>query len=140
MALRTRSLDQAADKWARRASVAGPDYESGVRGAGGAWEAATKAAEDSWKQGVTQAAARGAFGKGVTQAGGSRWEQKAIEKGPSRFAQGVAVSQGDYTSRFGPFLNAISNLTLPPRGPSGDPRNLARVTAVAEALSKLKRR
>lgn len=140
MALRTRSLDQAADKWSRRASVAGPDYEAGVRGAGSAWEQATKAAEDSWKQGVTQAAARGAFGKGVAAAGGSRWEQKAIEKGPTRFAQGVAVSTGDYASKFGPYLAAISNLTLPPRGPSGDPRNLQRVTMVADTLAKLKRR
>lgn len=140
MAIRVKGLDQAADKWARRASVAGPDYESGIRGAGGAWEAATKAAEDNWKAGVTQAASRGAFGKGVAAAGGSRWEQKAIEKGPSRFSQGVAVSQGDYTSRFGPFLSAIASLNLPPRGPSGDPRNLQRVTAVADALAKLKRR
>lgn len=140
MALRTRSLDQAADKWSRRASVAGPDYEAGVRGAGGAWEAATKAAGDSWKQGVTQAAARGAFEKGVAAAGGTRWEQKSIEKGPSRFAQGVAVSTGDYASKFGPFLSAIASLNLPPRGPAGDPRNLQRVTIVAETLSKLKRR
>lgn len=140
MALRVRSLDQAADKWARRASVAGPDYEAGVRGAGGAWEAATKAAGDSWKQGVTQAAARGAFEKGVGAAGGSKWEQKSIEKGPSRFAQGVAVSQGDYTSKVGPYLSAIASLNLPPRGPSGDPRNLQRVTMVADTLAKLKRR
>lgn len=140
MALRVKPLDQAADKWVRRASVAAPDYEAGVRGAGGAWEAATKASEDNWKAGITQAASRGAFGKGVAAAGGSKWEQKALEKGPSRFAQGVAVSVSDYTRAFGPFLSAIASANLPPRGPSGDPRNLQRVGTLNTILAQLKRR
>lgn len=140
MAVRTKDLGQSADKWVRRASVAAPDYENGVRGSGAAWEQGAKAGSENWKQGVTAAASRNAFDKGVTAAGASKWEQKSLEKGPARFAQGVAVSTGDYTKGFGPFLQAIQSATLPPRGPSGDPRNLQRVGTLNNILASLKRR
>ncbi len=140
MPIRTVPLDQAADKWVRRASVAGADYKAGVTGAGPAWEAGARAAKDSYAQGVTEAIGRDAYTKGIANAGAARYERGAVEKGVTRFPQGVAVSQQDYMQKFAPFLQAIAGLTLGPRGPSGDPRNYQRSQQVGEALARLKRR
>lgn len=140
MAIKTKSLDQASDKWNRRASVAQQDFTAGVRGQGGAWEAGAKAGSDNWKQGVTAAAGRDAFAKGVTAAGSSKWESKTLEKGPGRYTEGVSVSKGDYEKGMGPVLSTLQGLTLPPRAPSGDPRNLQRVAVPNQALAALKRR
>lgn len=140
MAIKTKSLDQASDKWERRAGVAQIDYTTGVRGAGSAWEAGAKAGSDNYKQGVTAAIARDAFSKGITRTGGSTWENKTILKGPGRFTEGVSVSKGDYEKGMGPVLQTLQGLTLPPRAPAGDPRNLQRVQVPNAALAALKRR
>ena len=140
MALRVTDPGKAAEKWVRRAGVAGPDYEAGVRGAGGAWEAGAKAANDAYKQGVTAAIGRDAYSKGISNAGAGKYERGAIEKGARRYPEGVAVGAGEYTSKVAPYLQALSSITLPPRGPSGDPRNLQRVSMIATTLAALKRR
>lgn len=140
MPIRVKDVGAATDKWARRVAVATPDYEKGVQGSGGAWETNAKASNDAWKQGVTQAAGRDAFSKGISAAGGGKYEQKTLAKGPARFGPGAAASTGDYSQRVGPYLQAIAGIQLPPRGPSGDPRNYARVNKIGETLSALKRR
>lgn len=140
MALKVKSAGEAADKWVSRAAVAGPDYQRGVQGAGQAWEAGARAAKDAYAQGVTASIQRGAYEKGIAAAGASKWEKNATEKGTRRFGEGVSVAAGDYTQKIAPYLQALSGLTLPPRGPSGDPRNLQRVQMVASTLAALKRR
>jgi hypothetical protein len=140
MAIRTKSLSDASDKWSRRASVAQIDFTKGVTGAGAAWEAGAKAGSDNYKQGVTAAIARDAFSKGISATGANGWEAKTILKGPGRFAEGVSVSKGDYEKGMGPVLQTLQGLTLPPRAPSGDPRNIQRVSVPNAALAALKRR
>jgi len=140
MAIRVKDVASSTDKWARRTAVATPDYEKGLQGSGAAWEANSKLSNDAWKQGVTQAAGRDAFTKGISAAGATKFESKALSKGPSRFGPGAAASTGDYAQRVAPYLQAITAITLPPRGPSGDPRNYQRTQKVGETLSALKRR
>ena len=140
MPIKTKSLADASDKWNRRASVAQQDFSKGVAGAGASWEAGAKAGSDNYKHGVTQAIARDAFSKGVTRVGGNEWESKTLLKGPGRFSEGVSVSKGDYEKGMGPVLQTLQGLTLPPRAPSGDPRNLQRVSVPNAALAALKRR
>lgn len=140
MAIRTKSLSDSSDKWARRASVAMTDFAKGVQGAGANWEAGAKAGSDNYKQGVTAAIARDAFSKGVTASGGGNWETKTLLKGPGRFSEGVSVSKGDYEKGMGPVLQTLQGLTLPPRAPAGDPRNIQRVSVPNAALAALKRR
>jgi len=127
-------IDQAADKYTRRAAVAGADYAQGIENPRKDWATATVAGEENYKAGVTAAAAAGRFGKGVKKAGSEKWKSNAKAKGPSRFAEGVALAKGDWEKGFSPYHSAISALQLPKRGPKGSPQNLQRVAAVANTL------
>ncbi len=127
-----------ADKWVRRASVAGPDYQAGIASPRRAWSEAAKSAEGSYKAGVIEAANAGRYGKGVTAAGEETWKQNALKKGPGRFAEGVAIGRDEWQKGFSPYQSAIEALSLPARGPKGSPQNIQRVSAVATALRALK--
>lgn len=127
-----------AEKWARVTPQRQQDYSQGIQAPRVPWAQASKAAEERFKAGVAEAANRGAYGKGVTAAGDQRWSQKALAKGPSRFAEGVALSGPDYQAAVQPYLDVIAATSLPPRYPKGDPRNLERTKAIATALRKRK--
>lgn len=114
------------------------EYEAGVKNPRRDWAQATAAAEDSYKTGVTQAAASGRFGKGVRRAGTAKQQKGALEKGVARFGPGVSLAQPAFESGFGPYHQVIASTVLPPRFARRDPRNLARVAAVATALGKAK--
>ena len=133
-----RPASEVADKWARVTPARAEDYAEGVRNPKKDWAQATKNAEDTYKAGVTAAIGRGAFGKGVDKAGTSKWQKGATEKGIDRFGPGVMVAQEDYERGVAPYLEVIERTTLPPRYPKGDPRNIARVTAIAKALHEKK--
>lgn len=138
MQVAVKALNMVAAKWKRRAGSAGQEYSEGVSSTPRSWEASAKAAEPAYKQGVTEAAARGAFGQGVARRGDAGWKKATLEKGPSRFSQGVEVAESDYSTRVSPYLDAISRVDLPPAGPRGSAGNYARVQRIGEALRKLK--
>ena len=127
-------MEDSSDKWVRRASVASVDYLKGVENPKKSWSAAAVAAEGNYKQGVVAAANAGRFAKGVKAAGDAKWKENAVSKGPGRFAEGVALAKDQWQKGFAPYHSAISSLNLPARGPKGDPKNLARVAAVASTL------
>ena len=129
-----RPIDQIAKKWAEVTPQRAPDYEFGVRNPRKDWAQATRAAADAYKTGVTAAIGRGAFEKGVTKAGTDKWLKGATEKGVQRWGPGVALAQDAYASGFAPYAEAIRRTVLPPRFGRRDPRNMARVTAIVNAL------
>lgn len=131
-----RPIDHIAKKWSRVTPQRRPDYEFGIANPRRDWATATAAADATWKEAITSAAAAGRFGKGVTKAGTSKWKDRAMKKGPTRFAEGVIIGMPDYQKGFQPFADAIKGTTLPERFPKGDPRNIARVAAIADALHK----
>lgn len=133
-------LDASADKWQRRAAVAGDDYRRGVENPRTGWEQAATAAASSYQQGVTAAATSGKFAAGIRRAGNAKWAKNAAAKGPTRFAEGVQLAVGEWQTGFGPYQTAISALTLPARGPAGSPQNLQRVTIIANALRTVRDR
>jgi len=133
-----KSGDRVGAKWARVTPQRSEDYTQGVQNPRTPWAQASKSAEDRYKSGVADAATRGAFGKGITAAGDQKWQQKSLAKGPSRFAEGVAISAPDYQAGVQPYLDTIAATTLPARYPKGDPRNLERVKAISMALRKRK--
>jgi hypothetical protein len=133
-----KSVNAAAEKWSRRASSASDEYKRGVESTQADWERATTAAKDAWKQGINDASARGAFEKGVAQAGNQRWKDMASKKGPSRFSEGVAVGQQDYQTGVAPFLELIGRTDLPARGATGSEGNYNRVAVLGKALRALK--
>jgi hypothetical protein len=128
----------AADKWARRAAVAGPDYLAGVQAPRRPWAAATVAAAAAQAAGVQAAIAAKSFERGVVAAGDGKWSAKAAGKGALRFAPGVADAQPDYQKGVQPYFDVITNVQLSPRGPKGSPQNLLRVAQIANALHNKK--
>ena len=133
-----KSLKAIQDKWTRVTPARQEDYKLGIANPRRDWEQETVAAEDNWKVGVDRAQAQGLFVKGVTAAGTKKWQDKALQKGPGRFAEGVYQGGDDYAKGFAPYREAIARVDLGPRFPRRDPRNLDRVKRVVEALIKEK--
>lgn len=129
-----KSLSAITEKWTRVTPGRQTDYVLGVKSPRRDWEQETLNAENNWKMGVDQAAAKGLFPKGVKAAGTKKWQEKALKKGPGRFAEGVYIGGPDYERGFAPYREAISRVDLGPRFPRRDPRNIERVKRIVEAL------
>lgn len=133
-------LQAISEKWARVAPTRQEDYLSGVSNPRVAWDQATTAADPAYKAGVQAAIAGNRFTAGVRAAGNDKWQRRAKELGPSRFATGTQAAKPDFEKGFGPFRQVIESTNLPPRRPRGDPGNVERVRAMATALAAAKRR
>lgn len=129
-------LDKISAKWSRVCQTAQPNYEDGVRNPRASWAEQTAKAAQAYAAGVQQAVSSGRFAKGVATAGDAKWQTNAVQKGPGRWAEGVRLSQDAYERGFSPYRQVLEGLTLPPRGPVGDPSNINRVKVIAEALHK----
>lgn len=123
-----------AEKWARVTPQRTEDYLQGIQNPRKDWQGATIAAAANQAAGIQAAIAEKRFEKGVAKAGTSKWQSKAASKGSRNFGPGVQDATGDYQAGIAPYLQVIEATTLPPRYAKGDPRNLARVTAIATAL------
>lgn len=121
-------------RWVDHASRATDDYVQGIQNPRADWAQATSAAEGNYEQGIQEAISKKRFGKGVKRAGSASQIAGAIGKGKDRYAGGVSAAESKYASRVQPFLDVIANVSLPPRGPKGDPRNFDRVVIIAKAL------
>ncbi len=132
-----KSLADISEKWTRVTPGRQSDFESGVQSPAKDWETSAAAAEEAYKGGVTEAATAGRYGRGVRAAGTAKWKSKTLAvKG--RWGEGVRIAGGDYQSGFGPYHAVIERTTLPVKYPKGDPRNLERVAAIAQALHRAK--
>jgi len=129
-----KSLSAIKEKWMRVTPQRTEDYKLGIQSPRRDWESETVAAKDNWKAGVDAAANKDLFAKGVTAAGSKKWQEKALAKGPGRFAEGVYIAGPDYERGFAPYREAISRVDLGPKFPRRDPRNLDRVKKVVNAL------
>jgi hypothetical protein len=114
------------------------EYEAGVKSPRRAWQQATLAAEDAWKSGIQEAITQRSFSKGVQKTGDSGWQEGAVTKGVPRWGPGVALAEGKYEEAVAPYFAAIARTTLPPRYARRDPRNLARVKSIVDALVAVK--
>ena len=83
---------------------------------------------------MQEAIGRGAYQSGVAQRGTGGWREATLAK-KERWAAGVRLGEGRYTQGFAPFRAVIEGVTLPPRGPRGDPSNYARCEAIGLALT-----
>ncbi len=138
MAIAIKSTSDIARKFAEVTPGRVNEYAEGVANPDRDWATETKAAEDNYVKGIQNSIRDKRFGKGVTKAGTAKWRERAMSVGPGRFAEGVAAAGPAYEEGFDPFRNVIAGLSLPPRGPTGDPRNIDRVRVIAEALHKKK--
>lgn len=133
-----RPVDVIAGKWATVTPQRSPDYEAGVKNPRKDWARNTMAAVEAWAAGVQAAIQNKLFGKGVQKAGTPKWQENAVAKGVTRWGPGVALAQDAYATGFAPYREAIARVQLPPRFARRDPRNLARVSAIVDALKRVK--
>jgi len=127
-------LSTSAEKFERRASQAGQDYQTGVQSVSDSeQQSATLEAVDSWEQGIQEAISEGRFQDGVNNPNKS-WQDASLEVGQSRFTQGASQAGDTWQSAFSPFADTLESLNLQPRGPRGSAANFERSRAVGEAL------
>ena len=133
-----KSTSRITEKWTRVTPMRTEDYKIGVQNPRRDWEKSAVAAKESHKAAMASAAATDSFAKGISKAGSGKWQARALQKGPGRFAEGVMVGGPDYEKGFAPFRDEIEKTVLPPRFPRRDPRNIMRVSTIATALGKKK--
>ena len=131
-------LDAIQEKWTRVTPGRIADYSLGIKNPRRDWETEAKAAKGNWKAGIDQAHTKDLYAKGIDKAGTKKWQDRALKKGPGRFAEGVYIAGPDYEKGYAPFHAVIERTTLPPRFPKGDPRNYERVRAIGTALHEEK--
>lgn len=129
-----KSLAAIKEKWTRVTPGRTEDYRLGIKNPRRDWAGETEAAAGNYKMGVDAAHAKGLFVKGVAKAGTKKWQEKALAKGPGRFAEGVFIAGPDFEDGFKPYHDAIARVDLGPRFPKRDPRNLERVKRIVDAM------
>lgn len=129
-----RDAASSAEKWSRVSQGRTQDFTSGIQAPRRGWKEGATAAKASYIAGVQASLTKDAWGKGINRTTNEQVQQKAVTVGAARYAPGIAASVQVYQDRIQPYLQVISGLTLPPRGPRGDPRNLERVRIIATAL------
>jgi len=135
-----KSIQSISEKWGRVTPMRSQDYIQGVQTTRKDWATETVAAAPNYVQGVQQAIAENRFERGVEKAGTAKWKQNTIEKGGTRWGQGVRMAENDYARGFAPYRDELEAIDLPPRGPRGAPQNIDRVRIIAERLHALKLR
>lgn len=131
-------LSRIKEKWTRVTPMRSEDYKLGIQSPRRDWDKSAIAAKESHKAAMAAAGASDSFAKGVAKAGNAKWQTRALQKGPGRFAEGVMVGGDDYERGFAPFRDAIEKTAMPPRFPKRDPRNIQRVSVLNLALGKAK--
>ncbi len=129
-----RDISIIADKWASVTPLRTTEYQRGVQSPKRDWENETLKASSRYFQGLGTARIQDRFVKGVRSRTTEFWKNRTIDFGADRWSPGVQAATEDYRVGFAPFRDTISRLTLPERFPTGDPRNIERVKAVAIAL------
>ncbi|HEA65812.1 hypothetical protein LCGC14_0823740 [marine sediment metagenome] len=129
-----KKLSSITDKWTRVTPMRTEDYKLGIKNPKRDWAEETESAKANWKAGIDAAHTKDLFAKGVKEAGTKKWQDKALQKGPGRFAEGVVIAGPDFESGFKRYHAAIEAADLGPKFPRRDPRNLGRVKIIVDAL------
>jgi len=129
-------LDEIKDKWASVTPGRAEYLRRGVETTTKDWAAITAGAEENWIAGVTDAAGKKLFSKGVKAAGTEKWKRKTLEVGVARFGPGVTAAKEDFGKGFAPYHDVISRVVLPAKGPRGAAQNYERVRVIGDALYK----
>ncbi len=136
--MKTKTAQETAAKWSRVTPDRAQDYEEGVRNPDTDWAEATLAAEPNYEEGIRKSITNKSFSKGVKKTGTAGQQNATIEKGLTRWPEGVRLAENKMATAMDPVIKVLQATTLPPRYPKGDPRNLKRVEAVTVALHNMK--
>lgn len=132
--IRTISPGEVAEKWSTVTPGRSTFYAAGTEGKGGDWESKTVGAKTAYTSGISVPGIGDRFTGGVRRAGGGKWERKVKAVGVSRFGPGIGAAREDYLTGVSDYLSMLSGMSIPDRGPRGDPGNYAIVEKVGSAL------
>jgi len=136
VAIKVKSAEEIARKWAEVTPGRSAYYEAGAVGAGSDWEAKTAAAAAAFKAAVAAGNIEQLFRGGVKKAGAEKYNRKVKEVGVGRFGQGVSAAVEDMQRGMAPMVETLSAITLSARQPRGSDANYNRVREVGTALHK----
>jgi len=138
MGVAVKPLAKISKKWADRVAVSDKEYVDGVKNPKRDWEDESLDSKDRYEDGIRDSIKEGRRDKGIKKAGTKKWQDRAVKVGPTRWTEGVAVTQDEYEDGFKPYREEIEKVDLPPKYKKGDPRNYERVKAIGTALHALK--
>jgi hypothetical protein len=136
VAIKTKDVNTISTKWATRAQAATQDYVNGTSGVSQAQPAID--AVTTWQQAVNDPNAAKSYTKGLSASGDAGWQAGVKNKGAVRYGPGVSAGTSKYAAGEGPYLAALNNLNLPPRGLKRSAQNMARAQAVVTAMGAVK--
>jgi hypothetical protein len=134
MAIAIKDVGTLTTKYVNRATNAVADYKAGVMAPKASQSGSAIAAAPLWQQAVNSPAALAAFKKNLQAVGDQGWQAGATGKGANNYPTGIRNGSNKWATNVGPYLSVISGLTLPAKGIRGSDANIARVSAVAQAL------
>ncbi len=138
MSIKIKSASDIAKKYAEVTPQRSVQYKEGIEDTSPSeFEDAAIAGEENFGRAMADVIAEGRRASGL-EGSGKKWQDHASDLGPSRFTTGTAGAADEYQAGFAPYREVIADLDLPPRGPTGDPRNIERVRVIADALRKKK--
>jgi len=136
--MQVRPISDSQEKFKTRAQNAREDYKRGVTNAGPRWLEAAAASGEAWRGGVQEAVTSGRFEKGVRAAGPQKYQDRASQLGPERFATGVAMGAPEWGKNFAPFQQALAAENLGTRGMRGSDSNAQRSLQVMRLMRRVR--
>lgn len=134
MAINVKPMDRVVERWKSGAALGATDYARNAVAAQGSYASKAGASAAAWKAGVNGPGADARFSANTRGKGATKYARKIQAVGQSRFAEGVNAGGQDYQEGFSPYLQLLSGLSLPARGPRGSPGNKAIAALVSDAL------
>lgn len=98
---------EAAEKWAARASAASADYQRGVETTDKDPTSLATANGARYIAGVQEAYSSGRWARRLQQVGKAGWQAAVLSKGVQNYATGVAASKDKFATAIGPVLAAV---------------------------------
>lgn len=135
-----KSASLAVLKWQSRTGVASGDYLEGAKTTDKDQSQRAIASKELYKAALQESFTRDAFAKGLQKSGKAGWIAGIEEKGQTNYLTGVSAdkSRSRYVENSSKFDSARKAADAMPRGPKGSAQNIAKVTAVVNALRAVK--
>jgi len=135
-----KSASSVAGKWGSRASGASNDYVEGAKSTTKDQAELAVKAIPIMKTALNKAIDSGRVAAGLKKSGKGGWQRAIETKGGNRYSEGVsgAEAQAKYATNSGAYDTSRNAAASLPRGEKGSSTNIARVTAVVNALHKQK--
>lgn len=133
-----KTAQEVATKFANRAAGASQDYVAGAEATNKDQAGRAIASKAIYQQALTESFGRDAYAKGLSKSGTQGWKDGVKTKGAERFASGVSASVNKYATESGKYDSARKAADALPRGLKGSAQNIAKVSAVVNALRAAK--